>query len=365
MNSIKPDKFYDTHIPYALIKGDTPFEIGFQHGKAAKSQISKSIEIYSKLYKDAKDVSWEEATRRSSKFKPLLETKFPEIQQELEGIASGSGRSFEDILTLNVRSEITLIDISDGCTSIGQRSKENNDVYIGQNWDWIPEIDEITIFLEIHQLGKPKILILAEAGIIGKYGFNSNGVAVMLNAISSNEVDYNKLPVHFAIRKALEAESVDDLIKYADENGIASAANFLVGDSTKYLTLELTTRGVGKIYPSDEFATVSHTNHLLDEHYQKLFPAKVPILSSHSRFTRINELNALKSNEIANVSTFSERLADLANAPRSILSLPVPGSTGLERCITLYTIIINTTKVEGQVIIGPSKNRKLYKLFFS
>lgn len=364
MNSIQFDRFYDTNHKYSLIKGDTPFEIGFQHGKVAKDLISKAIEVYSKLYKETKNVDWDEAIRRASRFKPLLDSKYPEIKQELEGIASGSSRSFDDILTLNVRSEITLVDMSDGCTSIGQRSKETNEVFIGQNWDWIPEIEEATIFLEIHQSNKPKVLILAEAGIIGKYGFNSKGVAVMMNAISSNQVVFDKLPVHFALRKALESTSVDELIQFANENGIASAANFLIGDSTKYLTFELTPRGNAAIYPINEFDTISHTNHILDEYYSSLF-IENPMLHSATRFTRLEELNKLKSNEIASIDTFLQRLQDLGNKPNSILRSTVPDVQGLDKCITLYTIIVNTAKIEGYIIIRSDKHNKLYKLFFS
>lgn len=351
--------FYDTHIPYAKLIG-SPHEIGLQHGQAAKGQIAKAIEIYSQLYLDSKGVSWEEARRRAEKYLPILQGT--DILEELNGIALGSGRDLADILTLNVRSEITMVDISDGCTSLAQADSATGDVFVGQNWDWIPEVDETTIWLEVIQPGKPKLLFLAEAGIIGKYGFNSEGLAIMLNAISANEVSYDKLPIHFTLRKALEQESVEAAVKYLEESGCASCANLLMGDPTQFVSVEISPRGIGIIQP-DATGVVSHTNHLVDGVLAEKFPCKIPILSSHDRYDRILELN--KGSD-GTIDSIRERLSDVGNAPSSICKYPVLDAKGLGRCCTLYTIIVDTNKREADFSFGrPADGPKRYRVAFS
>lgn len=359
----KPTYFHDSGKRYAKLSG-TPYEIGFQHGQVAKDLIKRCIEIYSNLYKESKGVSWSTARSRAQKYEPLIKSKYPEIWSELEGLAKGSDHDLLDILTLNCRSEITLVDISDGCTSIAQKNVQTGDVFIGQNWDWIPEIDEVTLFLEIHQKEKPKLLILAEAGIIGKYGFNSSGVGAMLNAIASTKVSYDGLPIHFALRKALEQESVDDALRYLEQNSVASAANFMLADPGKYLTLEVSPIGNKVIKPDPETGCVLHTNHFLNDELKEKLSADNPILSSYSRFERVKELST--PDLLANFHSFRYRFSDLANSPDSICRLST-GKKGLAGCVTLYTIIINTTKREATITLGPPSDQSLkrYKLFFA
>lgn len=362
LDAEKPGEFYDTGKLFAKLSG-SPFEIGLKHGQVAKDLIKRAIEIYSKLYLDSKNVSWELARSRAEKFEEPTKAKYPEIWEELEGIAKGSGRDVLDILALNVRSEITLVEISDGCTSIAQRNTKTGEVFVGQNWDWVPEIDEVTLFLEIKQEGKPTILTLAEAGIVSKYGFNSEGLGVMLNAIPSNRVDPDGLPVHFALRKALEQRTVAEALEYLDNNKAASAANLLLADPTQYLTLEISPVGNIRINPDEHTGAVLHTNHFLSKDLQKEIGTDKPILSSNSRFDRINVLTTPDLE--ANYESFRYRLSDLDNAPNSICSL-VKEAKGLGAACTLYTIIVDTGKKEGIITLGPPSDQSLrkYKLYF-
>lgn len=362
METVKLGQFYDTHLPYVKLSG-TPYEIGLGHGAFAKTQIAKAIAAYSKLYKEARGVEWTEARLRAENYMELL-SSYSEILQELQGIADGSGRDLLDILTLNVRSEITMVDISDGCTSLAQRSSEGVN-YVGQNWDWIPDVDETTLWIELCQTGKPTLLFLAEAGIIGKYGFNSSGLAIMLNAISASEVSYTKLPIHFTLRRALECGSVDETIEYLNREGCASCANLLMGDTKRICTVEVSPGGIAVIQPDETTGVVSHTNHLLDENLDRKFPYGEPMLSSKTRYDRLLQMNAT-GNMDASFQSFRLRLGDVENAPQSICRYPDLKATGLARCCTLYTIIVNTETKQANFSIGrPADKPKEYTVIFS
>jgi isopenicillin-N N-acyltransferase-like protein len=359
METLRQGQFYDTHLPYLKLSGP-PYEIGFRHGSVAKGQIDKAIEIYSALYLESKGVSWDTARSKAEMYLPLLQNH-SEILDELQGIADGSEHDLLDILTLNVRSEITMVDIADGCTSLSQKDPQGN-VYVGQNWDWIPEVDETTIWLEIEQQGKPKLLFLAEAGIIGKYGFNSEGVAIMLNAISANEVSYERLPIHFVLRKSLEKGSVNEILGYLNEVQCASCANLLMGDPERFCSVEVSPRGLGVI-GTDENGVVFHTNHLIDPKLRQEFPCGTPILSSFTRYNRMKQLNM---GSTGGYESFMKRLSDTENGNQSICKYPGVGAIGLKKCCTLYTIIINTNRKEGVFTLGrPADKPKQYRLFLS
>ncbi|CDR42386.1 CYFA0S09e02498g1_1 [Cyberlindnera fabianii] len=363
LDPITPGQFYDTHIPYAKLTGTDAYSIGFQHGMVAKTRIDRAIEVYAKLYEDARGVHWNVARARAEKFIPMLERDHVEILEELRGIAEGSGRDLIDILALNVRSEIAMVEISDGCTSLGQKQKMSGDVYVGQNWDWMPEADEFMIWLDVVQEGKPRLLYLAEAGIIGKWGFNSSGLAIMLNAISANEVDYNRLPVHFILRKALEQESVEAAVDLIEKERCASCCNFLMGDPTRWCSVEITPKGIAILPPDKHTGVASHTNHIVDSVLHAKVPSNKASLSSTQRYSRLLDIN--KETD-ASFESFRVRLSDRENGDESICRYPIPGAVGLNRSCTLYTIIVDTNKLEGNFSIGPpADDPTQYKLFFA
>ncbi len=68
-----------------------------------------------KFYQETAKIDWSQAKTRAPSTKISLEV-WPEIVEETQGIADGSGVELIDIVTLNVRSEICLTNYSDGCT---------------------------------------------------------------------------------------------------------------------------------------------------------------------------------------------------------------------------------------------------------
>lgn len=51
----------------------------------------------------------------------------------ISGIADGSNIPFIDILAINVRTEIAMGMMNDGCTTLGWRTSQG--IVAGQNWD--------------------------------------------------------------------------------------------------------------------------------------------------------------------------------------------------------------------------------------
>jgi isopenicillin-N N-acyltransferase-like protein len=121
------------------------------------------------------------------------------------------------------------------------------------------------IITKITQANKPTIVQVTEAGIIGKIGFNSNGVGTLLNAIKVHGVDATRLPVHFGLRMALESNSVQDAVTKLESYGMAASAHILLADPSTSLGLEFTKSTFAHCVP-DSKGRVIHANHLLQEH---------------------------------------------------------------------------------------------------
>lgn len=115
--------------------------------------------------------------------------------------------------------------------------------------------------------GTPRIQILGEAGIVGKFGFNDAGAGICMNAIRAERRPLSKLPVHLAMRKALECSSFE-VMHMLDHQRVASTFNLVIADSKGRIgTVECSPIGNALIEPVD--GIVCHTNHLYAPNYRR------------------------------------------------------------------------------------------------
>ncbi|KAL2820700.1 acyl-coenzyme A:6-aminopenicillanic acid acyl-transferase-domain-containing protein [Aspergillus granulosus] len=243
----------------------TPREIGFQHGFAASTQVARCIDFYTGMFQKTSSLGWKDVLSLAESFAEQIKTVWPTYYEEMEGIAQGSGRSLLDIVALNVRTEIAFGCFSDGCTALSWQSEKHS--FLAQNWDWQSSQKQNLIVLEIYpsSTAQPSIKMVTEAGIIGKIGFNSVGVGVCLNAIRAHGMDPTRLPVHLALRMALDSSSTSQAVESLKRYGVASSAHILIADSTSSAGCEVTSTTIA-IVPMDDKGRVAHSNHLLLEH---------------------------------------------------------------------------------------------------
>ena len=102
--------------PFLTLTG-TARERGYQYGSQVPELIKKNIAFYRTMF-EGFGVPWETAGKISKKFEPFIRDYYPEALEEISGLAEGANLSYEDILTINCRSEI-LFAKPDGCTTFG------------------------------------------------------------------------------------------------------------------------------------------------------------------------------------------------------------------------------------------------------
>lgn len=110
-----------------------PRAIGFAHGSLARERIMGSLEFYAAMFQRTAGMTWSAVQETALSFHPIIAEKWPEYLDEMAGVAEGAGVPLEDILALNVRTEIAFGLARDGCTAVAMKS--GTDSFLGQNWD--------------------------------------------------------------------------------------------------------------------------------------------------------------------------------------------------------------------------------------
>ncbi|KAF7544107.1 hypothetical protein G7Z17_g10212 [Cylindrodendrum hubeiense] len=347
----------------------TPYEIGHQHGTGAKDKVVGSLAFYRDLFRTTCDMDWTEVSQQALKYVQPLEEICPLFVEEIRGVADGAGVQFLDIVALNVRTEIMFglftndpgISIkSDGCTSLACKDAVGNMV-LAQNWDWQVEQAPNLFICRISQPGTdlPDIAMVTEGGVIGKIGFNSSGVGVCLNAIRARGLDSSKLPIHLALRTALESKSRSIAIERITAVGTAGSGHILISDPSGATGLECTSIGIKEIQ-MDVDGSIVHANHLLLNHPDVDEPSWLS--DSPARVIRLSKLlkEKFSSSPIATSSLF-ELFKDEEGFPEAVNRCQI-GECETE---TLFTIIMDLALKKAIVTVGrPTEYTKRLELSF-
>ena len=234
-------------FPILTLTG-APYERGITHGRTFTSRVRRSIASYARMFAFYRGCDWAEMQNRATAFLPLLDDVAPHLLAEMRGIAAGAGAAFEEILALNVRTELLAgasfalrhpeFDAAmkrnrtagvpqppmgsneaggsneaagpSECTTLAAQPGATADgrTWLAQNWE--VEQRDACVLLRVRQAGKPDLLTMTEAGIVGKIGLNSAGVGVCMNILASRlDGRAQGMPIHVLLRLMLECDGFD------------------------------------------------------------------------------------------------------------------------------------------------------------
>lgn len=196
-----------------------PFERGMQYGRLAAVEVTKAIAHYIAQVRHLK-LRDKDLSNIVRQYLPAIESFDPRYIEEMRGIADGAAVEFEHVVMLNARTEILKLaahpDLRaklvggaepDGCTTVAVEPEATSAGRLihAHNWDWKLESAEASVVLRIRDTDGPDILTFTEAGALGRFGFNSLGIAISANYLESDR-DYTQLGVPLALirRKVLE-----------------------------------------------------------------------------------------------------------------------------------------------------------------
>lgn len=322
------------------LQGDRT-RIGVAHGQAHADKIQHSIVVYDQLFQDFIGIDWADARREAERFGAMIERGFPEILEEMAGIAAGAGVEAIDILTLNCRSEISLTRASGGCSAFALQRAGTQ--WLAQNWDWRSDQLHNVVALKIQGDDFAPLVSIGEAGMVAKIGMNAAGVGVCLNAIRSRTCGEG-LPIHIALRKILESPDMASALAVAAQDRVCSPAHFLLasGDG-QAVGLEVHPGEPGRLDAQN--GVVIHTNHL----YAQAATCQVkdfPRADSRPRLERLNDLlrEELSSQDSVSEAQLFEILSDHHGEPMSLCRHFNPDQPADERMETLFGVVMNLSE---------------------
>jgi isopenicillin-N N-acyltransferase like protein len=220
--------------PHIRVTGD-PRERGRQYGEQARERVGRSVGLYRRVFQHYAGWSWDRVTSHARDYRPAIEAVRPRYLDEMAGIADGAGLAVDDILALNVRTEIMFAAVArkaaGECTSFAilPSGTAGGHPLIGQNWDWKTGCTETVVVLEAQQDVGPSYVTVVEAGLLAKTGMNSAGIGLVTNALVSDEDRGDPgLPYHVILRSILDARNLTDALDAVQHHPRSSAANYLV-----------------------------------------------------------------------------------------------------------------------------------------
>lgn len=314
-------------IPLIDISG-SPRQLGQQHGEGSRDQIESSLDYYRDSFERHTRLDWTQLLDRTGEWDAVLAAYAPDLVTEMEGIAEAAGRTYREILLLNLRSEIAY-DIQvpelgeDGCTSFALTPDFAGDshTYCGQNWDWRAGAKDSLICLRITQPGQPTIIMQTEAGQIGRHGANAAGVALNANGLGGGFHGRVGVPQTFLRRRILQARTLHDALKVVFDTRQHIPANLML-TYRGGIAIDLETTPFRHQWLTPDSGILVHGNH-----YQAMIPPQ--LAETYRPFSvdsiyRVSQLERLLRTTVGSGSTEEVRrgvklaLANHLSYPQSL-----------------------------------------------
>ncbi|MGZ3614364.1 MAG: C45 family autoproteolytic acyltransferase/hydrolase [Thermodesulfobacteriota bacterium] len=341
----------ETGIRRVKISGP-PFERGFQLGNLCRREIENTLEAYRLVFQKYANIQGEQVKRLAAPFIDVIAKYDSEIMEEISGIAKALGRPVEDLVAINARTELMFMSPSLECTSIALLPEVTSDkrIFIGQNWDWLRMLGDSLILLEIEQPKRPTVLMLTEAGIVGKIGMNRAGIAVCLNILIAGNPEMG-VPIHVLLRGILNAETLGDALGTVLRNPSGGCSHFLIGcKEGEAIGMEVGFHDVEALYPAGGIFT--HANHFVGKKFRREDKGRVRYPDSLIRDYRALKLLEAKKKDFT-LQDMEAVLRDHLNHPHSICRHPAPQTDVLEEIVSLASVLMDLKSGVLYVAEGP------------
>src|SRR6185312_23887 len=223
---------------------------------------------------------------------------------------------------------------------------------LAKNWDWRAPCQETVIILQAEQEDGPNFVMLVEAGMVGRDGFNDAGIAVCGNLLRST-LDGSKagVPVPFIRRRVLNSARVDHAMGEILNAKRAASTNYVIAhESGIIVDFEASPDQVYPVYP--EQGLLTHSNHFTAVAAQV---HGIGRLSSPDTLYRMHQARELLEPNIGRITVdhVKAALRDHAGFPQAICRHPDPELPESRRSMSIASIIIDLGNRVMYVAGGP------------
>jgi isopenicillin-N N-acyltransferase-like protein len=270
---------------------------------------------------------------------PVITAFDADYLEEMRGIAEGAGVSLMDVIVANCRTEMMFgyadlkkarRALDDGCTGIVvlPEASATGRLMHAHNWDWREECNDTGIILKVRRDDGLSMLMFTEAGSLGRHGFNSAGVSLSGNFLTSDR-DYKmagNVPLALIRRKMLEAPNIAAAMKILWSTRRFCSNNLMLAQAQgEAVNLECAPDEIFWVAPEDGFLV--HANHWICPVARAKLRDMGLVNSPDSLYRQRRVTEALRNApEKIDWPLIKAALADTFNSPDSVLRAPKPAS---------------------------------------
>jgi len=270
-------------------------ETGELIGEAARDLIQESIAYYEEHHEVMAGVSFRDAQQDAMVYLAHARRWVPQIVDELEGMADGSGVPLSKLLVPNCGEELTCSDEANLLAGVEPKEPAHctsfaivagDDKLVGHNEDWYSGDAGRNVLLRMRLRDGTRIVSITPACLLASTGINCHGIATGANTVFCTDVKMG-VPNNLIRRWMLEAPSLEEARKRACLPARARGANHLLADAN------------GRIWDIETSATAAvtlesgshmvHTNHYLHDSMMR-YEMALPLESSRARYARARSL---------------------------------------------------------------------------
>jgi len=272
-------------------------EQGVRQGEALRELIAKNVVcVKESLAKSGVDMDFYRAyVARNAKF---MEDNHPNLTQEIEGIARGSGLPLDDILALNIPAYFLTRYFGQECSMLLARGAATADgcTYLIKNRDMSTWIEQAVIK---RALDSVELVEISGAGTVTypANGMNSHGLALATTGFWSDDArpdlaDADTAHIFVNIRILLEeCRTVRDVLERLKAYPRMNGLNIIAADRDEAVVIE-TTRDTLHVQRDDGSGILYRTNHYLSPDIAHLNPPESEYPSTFLRHARIGRMLA-------------------------------------------------------------------------
>lgn len=350
-------------FPVISVSG-TPYELGRQYGTQARERVHRSVAGYSRMYEYVAGWDWARATAEAERFLPAVEEFAPSCVEELTGIADGAQVALVDVLAVNARTEILYSarvrtamaqPAPAECSAFASVATDGR-VLVGQNWDWAPFTCDTVVVLQATPDNGPSYLTVVEAGLLAKFGVNSDGLAVMTNALAcADDQGDVGVPYHVMLRALLGCGTTAEALARLESSTRASSANYLLADRDgSVVDVEARPGGASGLHrlEPDDTGLLLHTNHFDSPDFDTVDYADLVVSTSRTRLGRVADVVEAAGGP-SDLAVFGAALSDHTDAPDSVCRHPDPALPPPDQTMTVTSALIDLTERQVSLSEGP------------
>lgn len=330
--------------PFPRVKvGGGPRDRGRAYGGQARERIARSIEAYGEVFLAYAGWDWDRVRREAARYQDPIGAFDERFLEEIRGIAEGASVDIEDVLAINVRTEVMFAakaraaEAAARAAGDGRRQGEcsafavlpeasaDGHTLLGQNWDWLLHCFDTVVVLEAEQDEAPNFVSVVEAGLLAKTGLNSSGLGVATNAlVTDDDRGEPGIPYHVLLRALMDCENLSDALATVQRGVRSSSANYLLAhEDGVAVDVEAAPGDFSRLFlelPED--GVLLHTNHYRSASFDRRDVSLWVMPDSPFRLERLKAAVRHARPGGLSLDTFRAALGDHANYPSGICCHP-------------------------------------------